>query len=915
MKNYKITALILAVLMTIQTFTAVSAGASGANSCAVSPEELNLPLISADSLRAEMEKTVSKGHPYMIATKEYVDRVREYAFGKDETLTNLYSYVKSEADKLLKTPIFTIDDEVASKSMNNTKAAKSYNHIMILGLVYLVEGDERYAQRAYDQAEYLCGLDSWGTLQLIDNVQFAWAVGFCYDWLYDWLDEEQKGILVGGLRRLHLDMAMDVFRNPDNPEYKWSYHQSFFSKNNHGLMDTSCTFLAAMAIADTDMDYAVELMEYTVNQFRVPVSNFFPDGAWYEGPSYWGYAGPYVARIMQTMQSAFGHRFGYENATFLNNIADYPIYTTGDQGSFIIGDSHFNANSKYNSSFFIIGSLANNFDLQSYSIQMAEETKSAEPLTVLLYDPSKTYNGKLKTTTDKLFRNFDQVTMRSSFNGNQNTFCGMTVQRKNGSTSMMDVGTLAFDALGERWITNHGRETYYKGYHGGTSERWTWYRTRAEAASCIVINPSDYRGQEYGDGTMGIDEFESDSSSAYAVADITDAYALQASSYKRGIQLTDNRRAFVVQDEIVLKEASEMYSFFNIYKADIELLADGKSAILRKDNKKVYVSVDCDRDFTLGTMNAEPLPTSPLPDPAKPNTPNPDFKKLFIYFDGIESANIRVCFMPYLCEEELESFTCRDFEPMSDWSVQNGSESMPVLSDIKINGTSVDGFDPYNRCYISQERISPYHITPVYDSGKYSVKVQNDRDTDAINILVSDKTDSTNINSYTLYVPQLSYPETTYTNSSFGGVMHPQEHYRISNGTSLSAMYFKDSAPKDCKRAVLTVYAKVVGDEFATLLKQCKLNPATELKYLAGSNTPVSSNSKSAATLYATNISAISGEGFQKLEYDITSVIPDGGGNFVFAMLPELADEDYIVLPSHRNSDYSLRPRIKYYSQ
>ena len=86
---------------------------------------------------------------------------------------------------------------------------------------------------------------------------------------------------------------------------------------------------------------------------------------------------------------------------------------------------------------------------------------------------------------------------------------------------MMDVGTLAFDALGERWITNHGRETYYKGYNGGTDERWTWYRTRAEAASCVVINPSEYRGQEFGDGSFGIDEFESTAGSAYAIADIT----------------------------------------------------------------------------------------------------------------------------------------------------------------------------------------------------------------------------------------------------------------------------------------------------------------------------------------------------------------------------------------------------------
>ena len=124
MKKYRLTALILTVFMLFQTLAVFGADSADGGSDDGSVNDLNLPAITAGQLRAEMEKTVAKGHPYMIATKEYVNRVKEYAFGKDETLTLLYSNVKAEADKLLDTPIFTIDDEVASKSMKNTKAGK-----------------------------------------------------------------------------------------------------------------------------------------------------------------------------------------------------------------------------------------------------------------------------------------------------------------------------------------------------------------------------------------------------------------------------------------------------------------------------------------------------------------------------------------------------------------------------------------------------------------------------------------------------------------------------------------------------------------------------------------------------------------------------------------------------------------------
>ena len=109
------------------------------------------------------------------------------------------------------------------------------------------------------------------------------------------------------------------------------------------------------------------------------------------------------------------------------------------------------------------------------------------------------------------------------------------------------------------------------------------------------------------------------------------------------------------------------------------------------------------------------------------------------------------------------------------------------------------------------------------------------------------------------------------------------------------------------------MYASSVGLSFNTKLKQCSLDGGTELKYLSGFNTPVTKSSEAKANLSAIEKLSVYGKNMQKLDYDITSMLPENGGDFVFALLPYYSDEDYIILASHRNSDYSLRPQIKYY--
>lgn len=717
--------------------------------------DFEFPEVSLAEIKTEMTKTVVDGHPYLFITDENLQKIKDYAFGRDELLTSQYAATKKKADSIVKADIIKITVDT-SKSTYIGKAIDFWNNIMILGLVYLVEGDEKYAQKAYEQTQYFCELDTWGTYQMIDNVQVAFGVGLCYDWFYDWLSSEQKETLVKALKSLHLDVALDLFRNPTDAKYKWAFHQAFFRSDNHALMDCSLSFLSSMAIADADFEYSTELMQRALFNLNTPFRSWYPDSCWYEGITYWKFAGPYTTRILLAMKNAFGHCFGYDEIECLLNVADQPIYSESPQGPVVLDNSYMDANTQSEPILFVTGALKGDIALQAYAIKKANMYNTADALFPLVYDPNIDYDAEISLDLDQHFRNDELLTMRNSHDASQPVFFAACVNGWPKETGMMDVGTVTLHAFGERWITNAGRENYYSGYwKTANNERWSYYRTRAESQSCVVIDPSEYGGQDLL-AYSKFDVVESNKNNVYGISDITANYASQVKSYRRGVQLAKNRSLVIVQDEIKLKEPSEVYSFFNIYRADIEISEDGKSAILSKNNKKMLVTVDCDQEYTLKSMFAEPLPTSPIP--PNPNSPNNEFLKLAIHFDKVEDVNIRVCFIPYLCEEELPFVTQQKFVPMLEWKLEETINVVPRLDGIKVYGEPVANFNYEDRCYDVENEIAVSDVEAVYDTTKYDVTMHKEEDTGAVDIVVVDKNDKTNINVYSVAVPKRRVP-------------------------------------------------------------------------------------------------------------------------------------------------------------
>lgn len=710
------------------------------------------PEINAAKFKSDLQYGLSKGHPYILGNEADFDRVRENAFGKNKYVTEIYNTVKDKATKFIGVePSGT--DAVMGTVGYNSRGEECREIITNCAFVYQIEGDVTYAERAWKEAEVWINLPSWGTYQYIDNNQPVQALAICYDWLYDWLDQPKRDMLVKALKEKHFDEMYKLASNYEFYKKESGFHGMYYGTNNHALLDNTATFVSAMAIADTDPEYAAKIMEFTFRNMKGLVERWYPDAAWYEGLGYWPYTGPYTAKWIIGMEKALGTSYGMRDIQCIKEIVKYPICCSSPTYTFVVNDTVYMAGLKYlTESIYVLATINGNPAIEKYVLDVGRHD---DPLSALVFKTDVDYDSidAADFELDKFFRNTDMVTMRNTWESDQQIFGGMFVQDAVSTHGTMNSGTLALEAFGHLWITNPGRDSYgLSGYwnNGQDGIRWTYYFSRAEANSCMVFAPGQGGGHMIAPGDI-INEFKSSDRGAYAITDLTKTYAASAKSYRRGIEMTNDRTTFAVQDEVELLQPEEVYSFYNINDCSAEISADGKSVILSNNGRYVKANIICDSEYELSIMSTNPLPTSPQPEG---NRIIREIKRIAIHFPKIQKVSLRVEFTPYLAEEELLP-PPEEIVPLDEWTVPDGEYDFIKSDSILCDGKVLEGFNPATRFY--EVENLPAKIEAKADTSKYEVSYKDSDDKRAKYVILKDK-ESGRICAYAIKLPKIVEP-------------------------------------------------------------------------------------------------------------------------------------------------------------
>jgi len=515
-----------------------------------------------------------------------------------------------------------------------------------------MEGDKKYAERAWKELEAVSKFPDWNPKHFLDVGEMTNAFGIAYDWMYDYWNTDQKNIIKSAIIEKGLCRAMMAYEGVAVQNHSWWIR----SEHNWNQVCHGGIGIGALAIADEDPKLAEYILRNVIKFLPYAMVHFGPDGAWNEGPGYWVYATQYNIYILSGLETALGTDFGLSNIEGFSKTVLFPMYLTGpfnrsfnyaDGGDGPTGGSQlYWLAAKYNAP------LAAKYQLQL--------TRSGSPLDLLWYSKELADRQAQLPPLAAYYRASEVATMRGAWDDRNTWFVGFKAGDNNANHSNLDLGSFVLDAYGKRFIMDLGADNYNApGYFstGANGPRWNYYRMRAEGHNTLVINPGTKADQDPL-AFAGIKKFNSKGNTAFAVADLTPAYAAEAKSVQRGIALAGGNTV-VIRDEVTTGKPSQLYWFLHT-RAELKLAGNAKRATLTIDSAQVVAEIVSPANAKFTIMNAEPLATSPKAE----NNKNEGIRKLAISLAGIANTNIVVVVRPV---KGRASAAAAFLKPLSSW--------------------------------------------------------------------------------------------------------------------------------------------------------------------------------------------------------------------------------------------------------
>ena len=588
---------------------------------------------------------IKKGHPRLLVEESQFSRLRRLVQENPEA-AQWYAFHRQEAQRLLtETPcVYKLSGGDGLLAASRTVLHRVYT----LALVYKVEGGNRYLHRLWEELENAANFPDWHPQHFLDTAEMTHAFAIAYDWLFATWTENQRLLLQQAIVDKGLMPALSAYKDTEKTGWWAASHWNWNQVANGGIG------LGALAVLTEAPEVAAPSLEHALGSLPLALARLNPDGGSYEGPLYWGYGTFYTCIFLAALESALGNDLGLAADPGLAATGLFPRYLTGPTGkAFNYADS--TEKIPWLAQLFW---LARKFNQPVFS-GPALGSFRPHALALLWRDFAALPAPGEQLALDKYFREVEVVTMRSSWQDDQGIFVAMKAGDNRAAHAHLDLGTFVLDADGQRWALDLGGDDYnLPGYF--ESSRWDYYRVRAEGHNTLAINPGAAPDQDPA-ATARITRFHSSPRQTFAIADLTPAYASQATRVWRGLALV-NRRQVVLQDEIEALKPAEVWWFLHTTAA-VQLARDKRSAILNQNAKSLQVSLLQPENATFEVRKARPLPLSPHP-LCQGN--NPGIQKLAISLHQVKDVRVVVGLAPMPAGEN-NSPDPPAITPLAEW--------------------------------------------------------------------------------------------------------------------------------------------------------------------------------------------------------------------------------------------------------
>ena len=673
-----------------------------------------------DKVYADVLSNSYKQHPRLFIKEEEIPKLREKLQSTPELkgalhalLANCEEIINSEP-----TPYAKPDGKRLFEACNDVR-----EKIVKLAIAYYATGDEKYLDAMWTQTRNALSWEDWNIeTHYLDSGEIGPGIALAYDTLYDYLTDEEKAYFRNRVCELYFD---DVVYRYCNTSLLVTSNLTY---SNWGAVCYTSILFTALTFIDEEPENSplTEKCKFvaaeTIQALEYVLECLSPDGSVLDGVGYLKFFSESLSWSFNALRNICGTDYGLADSSCYSMIPDYAMYIQSPNGAYNVNGTERGTIYGYNSEMFLNAKLSNNPAKMALVDNMRKSSgKALDAHALLWYEPIDASADLGDYPLDKFFPGQQIVTMRSSWNDADFTFFAAIGGANMIDRSHFDKGSFALDMGGVSWFMDFGKDNVNVtgGYYNEAGH--TLYSKRAEGHNCLVINPSKNDPGQSLDAFAGISHMETKDKGAIAVYDLKDVYRDKVSFYNRGFYLGEDRNTLVVRDELELtQENNEIYWFLHTQNSEIEIGSDGKSAILKKDGKKLRIEVICDAaEWRLEAREATYL----FPEMDRGDEyPRDAYSKVALVGKASGKLNISAKFSII---GDGNTYAPLTDTPISEWSIPDGElAKKPQLDGFAINGKpSADYISNKFEYVIDVSADDPVPVIEGYsNSGAVSVK-------------------------------------------------------------------------------------------------------------------------------------------------------------------------------------------------
>ncbi len=507
------------------------------------------------------------GHPRLLMKADDLAALKK-RHSTDPVLQRIVRDALADADRLIGKP--PLKHEILDGLRMLPVSRDCLDRTLALGFAYRWTGEQKYARAGIQNLLTVCAFADWNAKRhFLDTAEMSCAVGIGYDWFFPAMDGSERDTVRRGL------IQNGLTPDADGPTGR---------KNNWNIVCNGGLIVGALAVAETDPQHARLIIPRAVKNLPIATQNYAPDGAWMEGPGYWGYATDYFAYAVAALDSSMGRNFGLDATPGVDRSGYFPIYSAGPSGNLLcFADATMQKQNKpkarapaarYNTPclFWLARKYHNSDFADALHAVLAE--RQAKALHAVWYQPPT--SATPKRDLDRFFGGPVPILyMRGSWNDPGTLWCGVKAGFNRVPHGHLDLGNFELESGGVRFALDLGSDNYnLPGYFG--SSRFTYYRLKSESHNVPLVGG---KGQ-LADGVAKVLEVRANQENPSITLDLTSAYRDRANKVTRTVAMTDGRTAVTVTDRFELTQPAEILWGMTT-DAEITLNPDGSATLIR----------------------------------------------------------------------------------------------------------------------------------------------------------------------------------------------------------------------------------------------------------------------------------------------------------------------------------------------